>query len=497
MAKILFVNPIIRENDRPSHIPYGMAQLISIMMKHGHKVQIFDANAWRVSEKYVRQVILADKWDVIATGGLITTYGFIKKFVKLARQLCPSSLIILGGGVITPIPYEIMTYLPEVDIGVIGEAYITLPEILGQLENENDNWRKINGIIFRKKSGQLLITEERPLIDDVDSLPYPAWEMFPLDIYFKNSSLLLSEEAMLSKRQIGVMASYGCSFRCKFCFHLGLSGELKVMEEDGRRTVKITSRRKIRAHSPAYVVSLVKYAKERFRIDFVSFLDENFAMLCRRSEWFKEFYNLWMASGLQPQCIKEGKPHHPDYCNGIHWGATAHAAIINEKMLKKFKEMGCSHLDFGLESFSDEILKAIGKGSTSEQNERALIMVMEAGIRPIPNQIIGFPNESFESIRTNIKAWERLKIKAYPFFATPYPGSEWYFEFKDKILSQYENNLEAFLLDLGDATKITAVISENFNAVELIGLRELMVNRDIRRIYEYERKTKKHNKYIE
>jgi radical SAM superfamily enzyme YgiQ (UPF0313 family) len=111
---------------------------------------------------------------------------------------------------------------------------------------------------------------------------------------------------------------------------------------------------------------------------------------------------------------------------------------------------------------------------------------MEAGIRPIPNQIVGFPDEFFDSIRDSMLAWERMGIKCIPFFATPYPGSEWYYTYKDRILEQYGGDLEAFLLDLGDATKITAVISENFNAVELLGLRELMVQGNMKRINEYE-----------
>ena len=73
-----------------------------------------------------------------------------------------------------------------------------------------------------------------------------------------------------------------------------------------------------------------------------------------------------------------------------------------------------------------------------------------------------------------------------PFFATPYPGTEWYYTYKARILQQYGGDLEKFLLDLGDATKVTAVISKKFNAVELYGLRELMVNRDRDRIAQYE-----------
>ena len=105
----------------------------------------------------------------------------------------------------------------------------------------------------------------------------------------------------------------------------------------------------------------------------------------------------------------------------------------------------------------------------------------------VPNQIIGFPNEDFDSIRLNMAAWKKLGIVVKPHFATPYPGSEWFAVYRQSILEQYGGNLEAFILDLGDASKISAVISHNFNAVELIGLRDLMLNFDYRRINDYER----------
>jgi len=487
MAKVLFVNPVIREDDRPHHIPYGFAQLVAIALKNGHMVQVFDANAWRPSYEDTAGVLKADEWDVIAIGGLITTYGYIKKFVTLAREVCPDTLIVAGGGFVTPIPYEVMGFLKEIDIGVIGEAYLTFPELLDRVSKKDTDWGSIRGIIFRNENGELVLTEERALYEDIDSLPYPAWDMFPLDIYFKNSGLLLSEEAMLAKRHLGIIASYGCPFKCKYCFHLGLSGELETVDVDGRRKIVISERRNVRYHSPEYIVGLVKSARDRFGVDFVSFLDENFAYLARKGDWFDRFSAMWKDLGLQPRCIVTGAPHQPDSCEGIHWGTTAHAALVRPEMLERFKELGCAHLDYGLESFSDEILRSINKGANARMNEDAIKMTLRAGIRPIPNQILGFPDESFESILINVEAWKRLGIQSYPFFATPYPGSEWYFTYKDRILEEYDGDLEAFLLDLGDATKITAVISKNFNAVELLGLRELMVARDVKRISAYKK----------
>lgn len=494
MAKVLFINPVIRKSDNPAHVPYGLAQLAALAIQQGHKIQVFDANAWRLKDEEIYQVLKADKWDVIAIGGLVTTYGFIKKTVAMAVKAAKKSLIVAGGGFITPIPYEIMGFLPEVDIGIVGEAYLTLMDVLKFVDNGEDDWQSIKGIIYRDTNGELKLNEQRELLVNVDSLPFPAWNIFPMHIYFQNSSLLLSEEAMLAKRHIGVMASYGCPFKCKYCFHLGLSGDLDIVESNGKRDVVITGRRHVRHHSPEYIVDLIKLAKKKFKIDFVSFYDENFVALCGKSGWFDEFSRRWLKAGLQPNCSKKKLGHNPKTCHGIHWGTTAHPALVNRVILSRLKSLGCANIDYGLESFSDEILLSIGKCSSSRINARAVTMTMDSGIRPIPNQIIGFPDESFESLKANIIAWNKLGIRSGPFFATPYPGSEWYYLYKDQILKQFDGNLELFLLNLGDATDLTCNISKNFNTVELLGLRELMVKGDLKRITEYEEMCLKNGK---
>lgn len=488
MAKVLFINPVIRQQDKPRHVPYGMALLAAMASKEKHKVQVFDANAWRPSDEDLVQVLRADQWDVIGIGGLVTTYSYIKKVVRYARLVSPKSLIVAGGGFLTPIPHEVLGFLPEIDIGVVGEGFRTFPEVLQRVDEKCQDWSDLLGIIWRDKDGVPHLNREAALLEDIDSLPFPAWDMFPLDIYFRNSSILMSEEAMQARRRLDVMASYGCPYRCRFCFHLGLSGELSTVDEGSERQVSFTHRRTVRWHSPIHVVEQIKHARDRFGVDFVAFLDENFVALDRftHGKWLDDFSESWIKEGLQPRCIREGKPHNPRKCDGVHWGTTAHVALVSPGLLKRLRELGCSYLDYGLESFHDPILNAIGKRSTAQQNERAIRITLEAGIRPIPNQIIGFPEESFDSIRDSLRAWERLGIQSYPFFATPYPGSEWFYTHKNKILEQYGGDLEAFLLDLGDATKITAVISKNFNTVELLGLRELMVSRDLKRIDEYE-----------
>ena len=487
--KILLVNPIIRAKDKPRHVPFGIAQIASVIIGKGHKVQVFDCNAWRPTDNQIKAVLKADDWDIVAIGGLVTSYGFIKSFVKKARQNLPRCKIILGGGVVTPIPKDVLRFLPAVDIAIIGEGYITFAETLEAVEDKTVEYSEIKGIAWRNRDGEIIVNETRDFLKEVDSIPFPAWHLFPLDIYFTNSSLLLSEEAMVSRRRLEFCCSYGCPYKCKYCFHLGLSGELDTEGDGFDRDVVITNKRKVRWHSPEYVVELSKYAKDKFGADFISFLDENFVALDRftHGKWMDAFENLWIKAGLQPRCIRQGVSHRPSSCEGVHWGTTCHPALADIELLKRLKKIGCSYLDFGFESFSNEVLKEAGKGATKKMNIVALKACLAADIRAIPNQIIGFPNESFDSILENLEVWEELGIKAYPFLATPYPGSEWYFTYKNSILEQYDNDLEKFLLDLGDATKLSAVISRKFNAVELLGLRELMANYDTKRIIEYEK----------
>ena len=72
MAKILYINPVIRKDSKPKHVPYGIALLAAISINEGHLVQVYDHNAWRLSDEDIKLIIRSDKWDVIAIGGLST-----------------------------------------------------------------------------------------------------------------------------------------------------------------------------------------------------------------------------------------------------------------------------------------------------------------------------------------------------------------------------------------------------------------------------------------
>lgn len=493
MAKILYINPVIRKDSKPKHVPYGIALLAAISINEGHLVQVYDHNAWRLSDEDIKLIIRSDKWDVIAIGGLSTQYKSIKKLFSIASIESPDAILLSGGGYLTSMPKDILAMIPEITVGIVGEAVITIKELLAAIDSGNINYSLIDGLIYR--DGNLIkFSKQRKLLDDLDSLPYPAWDLFPLEeIYFPNSSIVMSEESMMSRRRLDINMSYGCSMYCKYCFHLGMAGDMTYVEENGAVTdvqfdTPSKKQRSIRYHSPRYIVNMVKYMVEKYNIDFIAFLDENLMTMNRYSggTWLSEICDLWVDEGLKPVTLEDGTH------TGVYWGGTSHAAQVDKEILKKMGYAGCTYLDYGWESFSKQILQSIGKGSTPELNIRSYYWTLEAGIRPIPNQMFGFPSEDFDSIRDNIEVWNYYDISVKPFFVTPYPGSEWFYLYKEKILEQY-GDLDSYLSDLGDATDISATICENFNAVELYGLRELMMRRDIKRINQFE---KSRNNYL-
>ena len=485
MAKILFVNPVVREEDVPRHIPYGIAMLASIAINNGHQVQVYDANAWRKGFRVLPEVYRADDWDVIAIGGLTTTYNFIKEAFRIAKETSPDALLIAGGGFLTSMPKEIMEWIPEIDLGIVGEAFVTWPELLDKVDNKDLDFAYTLGVIRRDTNGQIILNDTRPIIPELDVLPEPAWDLFPLEeVYFENSSSLFSEDAYRISRRIDINASFGCSLVCRFCWHLGTTGDMVIeKDENDENDVVFSYGRNIRYHSPDYIISMVKGLKKRYNIDFANFIDENLMTMDASSgrTWLKEICKKWIAAGLQPSSRRPGGVEAPPGEEpGVYWSGTSHASLHTPEILKLMYEAGCTHLVYGLESFDPIVLKNLGKGTTVKNNVDSVGECLKSGIIPIPNIIIGFPEETFESVRNTIVELIKLGIHAKPHFATAYPGSEWYYKYKDSIIKQYEGSLEDYVKDLGDASKITGVISHNFSGLELLGLQEIVAKRDLR-----------------
>ena len=312
--KVLFIVPEIRLDSNPIHAPFWAGILAAIVEQKGGQVGILDLNALRVKygESQVPSQIIIDeisseKWDIIGIGGLTTTYARIKELSPIIRKYASQSLFIGGGGWSTYNPQEILHLVPEMDVIVIGEGEETFGELYDKVKNNSKDFDDVNGLCIRDEKFGFRFTNPRALIADLDTVPYPAYDLMETEIYFKFSALPLSVESFNSKRRMSTVWERGCPRGCTFCSHNGMSridlqniygeGDRKA----GEKLVRISDKENDTFQLPArwptveYAINNVKLLKEKFNIDFISIVDEN---MTSNLKWTKEFCELYVKEGL-------------------------------------------------------------------------------------------------------------------------------------------------------------------------------------------------------
>jgi len=472
--KVLLINPPIRANEHPYNIPLGLAYVAAVIESLGDDVAIIDNNAYRLSDEEVMNQIRGETWDIIGIGGLITTYVWQKRMFKLLRKEFPNTLLIAGGGLATSLQRDLMEWTPEIDILCIGEGERTIGEILEKFHERS--WENVKGIYYRQKNNVYKTLPQRLLSsEELSQLPFPKYDLLPLnEVYFKYSGIPLSPEAMVAKRRLSIETSRGCPFTCTFCIDLP-SGASRTRFHTGENLKYIAplggSSAKIRYYNPRWVVNLMKHLRFKYAIDFLTFTDENFTVSKKHVMKLCDLMEQERLTDLDPP---------------LHFGATAHVNTLDREMLERLKQVGCSYLDLGLESMNADILsKAIMKGSSPARNEWAVSECFKAGIYPITNFMLGFPEETLQSMYDNVKFWIKHKIDVGPFFATPYPGTELFERNKKKILAEF-GSLENFVIKCGEDISADFVVNlTKYNDAELLGLRQMMMSHDLHRLEKF------------
>ena len=418
MSKLLLVNPSIRESSEPKHVPLGELLIAACAEEWvGAQTGLLDLNAMRSVlrprelDEEIELSVQEENWDIVGIGGITTTYSSIKHALKLMRPLTDAT-IILGGGGFTAQPYEWMRWLPEADIGVFGEAVQTVCTLMEAQHGGYPLPAGVNGIFYRE-NGKIRRTVERPMIADMDKLPLPKYDLAPLDIYFKNSSILLSEESMTANRRLDYAASMGCSLSCRFCFGLGLDGFAYRGEEVifPRSHPELVPRLN-RWRSPELCVKDWKYMRDKYGCDFIALLDENLMTMnavrpVREGEtWIEEISRRCIESGLQPSCIREGKSHDATCEGGVHFGGTC---VTSDSII--YTPRGPVRMD--TLTIGDAVLSwQPDKGST----ESRVLKVWSNGIKPTfrvstnYRNIVCTANHPFCVIRTNGKRGDARRV---------------------------------------------------------------------------------------
>lgn len=423
--KILLINPPIREKEPPRHVPIGLGIIAKVLLNSGYDVNILDINAERLSKDDLRERIdLNNKYDVIGVGGLITTHKYLKWLIPELKKYNPHSNIIVGGGVVTENPTHILNKTPA-DIAVIGEGENTLKEIVSRLE-DNSSLDDVKGVAY-KKENRIIINSPRPLISNLDDLPFPAYELFPIDVYLNN----VAHASVLDKKtEMDIITSRGCPYNCEYCYHIFGRG--------------------VRTRSVGNVVDEIKYLIDEYGIDSLLILDETFTINKKRvSEFCKQ--------------IKKEKIDIP-------WSCYARVNLVDQPMLNEMKSSGCYRVGYGIESGSQRILNQMDKKVTVEQAKEAIRMTREAGLICGTTWMFGYLGENISSIQETINFCKEMLISPSFFYTTPYPGNNLYEKVKNKIIEKYGDE-EKFISVLGDASDFTINLTD-FSDEELHRLKK-------------------------
>lgn len=385
--KIGLINPKM-EGPYP---PLGLGYISSYLRKYGeHKydIRIIDGNTC----KDVRKEIEGFNPDIVGFTGHSPQ---IKEAVILSNQIREwkkDVFQMIGGVHVSADPVNTLKR-GAFDVAVLGEGEATFKEAVDLFAGGNKKEIfKIKGTAYR--DGERVIANERRLqIEDLDSIPFPARDLFDMDYYL---GLSFGVRGLVKAGVTSITSSRGCPYSCSFC---GVSIVFK----------------KVRQFSREYCMAEITELAERYKAKALYFADDTF--ITNKKNVFT-FCDNMVRSGLSKK---------------ISWTAQARANLIDWpdlEMLKAMKAAGCIQLEFGFESGSDYVLGLLKQNKvTVADNQRAIDVTYKSGLRVLGTFIVGTPDErevdlelTKDFIRKNLKKLGYFQT----FICTPFPGSPLY-----------------------------------------------------------------------
>ncbi len=389
--KIVFLIPPVsmRElfgdfGDAGNVLPFvGVMLLAALTRERGYKTELIDSVALRLNAQDVINRLMEINPDYIGMTASTQTISQAAKMTELIKASLPGSKIIIGGPHVSAVPDKTLEKYSYFDIGVIGEGEETLLEILRFYDEGCQNLGAIKGIIYRGKDGKTLKTPQRPLIENLDAYPMPAWDLLPdLKTYYRPSA-----ENMNRLPAVNMMVSRGCPMKCTFCFNR--------MDPRNRR---------VRWYSAERIMSEIEMLVKEFGVREISFFDDN--MLANKK----------LLSQLCERLI--------DARLDLTWNCYGSANYADEKLFRLMRKAGCWQISWGVEHGRQEILDVYSKGIRISKMTNALREAKRSGLRNRAFMMHGNFLETKETVEDNIKYLNSLPVEDFhATFFTPLPGT--------------------------------------------------------------------------
>ena len=337
------------------HMPFallGLGYLAAVLEKKDYKVDVIDCQLLKLSPQDFRNEIKKRQPDILGVTSSTLTYQTALKLVKITKEACPNCMTIAGGSHVTFWDDHALEECPELDIVVRREGENTMLELVERIEAKEDYFNVLGTTC--RKDGKIIRNPDRPYIEDLDSLPFPARHLWPMERFRELEDILY------------LVTSRGCVYWCEFCTTVRMHG------------------RKYRMRSPKNVVDELEFLHKTYGVKKFTFCDDAFTVDQPRVEK--------LCCEIQKRGLK------------IEWNCGTRVDMLTKELLTKMKEAGCVSIWFGVESGTQQVLDAMKKGITPELTVKVFEWVREVGLKPVPNVILGFPGETKKS------AWDTIKF---------------------------------------------------------------------------------------
>jgi len=418
--------------------PLGIFYIAAVLEKNGFNVKICDG----INYSDIIGDVKAFHPDVVGFTIMTSTFAKVREAIEMTKKET-ESFIIVGGIHVTVLPEETLKMI-NADCAVIGEGEYTTLDVCKCL-NDGEDWKKVDGIAY-KKDENVVRNKPRELIQNLDDVPFPARHLADFNKYLFPPGMIRGQ---WFDKATTVITSRGCPYHCIFCSSHLLFG------------------RSVRRRSVENVIEELKYLVKNYGVDGIWFIDDTFTV---DYDWVMKF-----CDRLKKENLK------------IKWGCQCRVNTINEEVLTAMKNAGCVQLDFGVESGSEKVLKALKKGTTPDMIRNAFKLTKKVGLKRLATFMIGNPEETAEDLEKTLALAKEIKPDFISFFhTTPFPGTE-LMEICEK--NGWVKNVDYSKLGL----KYKPILEINFSQDELLKTRARFQNSFIMTNY---LKTLGNSKYV-
>lgn len=403
MAKVLLINPSYFGSygsakaglTNPIFPTLGLTTIAATAISAGHSVSILDLSYRQYDWGLIKETIIKQKPDIVGITATTPLMNQLRDISVLCKDISKDILVVAGGSHASAMPIESMNE-SKVDLILSGEADYTFQEIC-----DGNSPSETLGLYYRGRSGEVLYSGERPLIENLDDLPIPAWHLYDPEIYKNQMSRLLARRPPVTMAEF----SRGCIYKCDFC------------------ASKITMALGYRKKSPKRCAEEVNVMHKLGWNEFM-LADDIFTS---HHQWAIDVCNEITKSGVN-----------------MAWSCTNGIRVesADDNLFNALKKAGCYRVSFGFESGNDKILKAFGKGgkATISQGAIAVKKARKAGIDTNGFFMLGLSPDTEQSMEDTISFAKTLELDMLKFgIAIAFPGTPMFNSYADEgLIKSYD-----------------------------------------------------------